>query len=76
MTRGTGAQAHPDAPEKPAQLSARPPLAYDARTAAALISVPYETFLEMLRDGTIRAKRWGRQWIIPAAALNEWLNSP
>ncbi len=53
-----------------------PKVAYRVDEAARLLNVHPSTIYELVRAGTLPHKRLGRRIIIPAKALDEWLNTP
>lgn len=53
-----------------------PKIAYRVEEAAELLCVRPGTIYEMVRAGTLPHRRIGRRIIIPARALEEWLNTP
>lgn len=55
------------------QLQTAPKLAYDIKQAAEACSVSKQTILTALADGSLRAKKRGRKWLITRDALIEWL---
>lgn len=53
-----------------------PKIAYRVDEAAKLLDVHPSTVYELVRAGSIPHKRLGRRIIIPARALEEWINTP
>ncbi|GIW36254.1 MAG: hypothetical protein KatS3mg073_0399 [Meiothermus sp.] len=53
-----------------------PKIAYRVEEAAQILGIHPSTVYELVRAGTLPHKRLGRRIIIPARALEEWLNTP
>ena len=53
-----------------------PKIAYRVEEAAQILGIHPSTVYELVRAGTIPHKRLGRRIIIPARALEEWINTP
>ncbi len=76
MTRGAAteiAEGAQDPISNSDGLSSKPPYAHSAEAAADLLSLPYETFLGLLRTGAVKGKRVGKRWVVPDWALHEFL---
>lgn len=51
-------------------------IAYRIEEAAQILGIHPSTVYELVRAGTLPHKRLGRRIIIPARALEEWINTP
>ncbi|MDW8482677.1 MAG: helix-turn-helix domain-containing protein [Meiothermus sp.] len=67
---------------KPTDQTDQPPqpapgkLAYRVDEVAEMLSVSATTIYELVRAGTLPHKRLGRRIVIPARALEDWINTP
>jgi excisionase family DNA binding protein len=50
------------------------PLAYTVAEACEVMRLGRNTVLELLYSGQLRAIRVGRRWVIPRAAIEDFLN--
>lgn len=48
-------------------------IAVSAREAARLLGMRPATVLDLIRDGSIPARRLGSRWVIGVAAIEQWL---
>lgn len=51
-----------------------PKLAYSVDSAAAACDVPPSVIRRAILDGSLKASRPGRQWVITREALQRWLS--
>jgi excisionase family DNA binding protein len=51
------------------------PAVYTVEEAAELLGVARSTAYELVRDGTIPARRLGGRWVISRARFHAWLDS-
>lgn len=58
---------HPD--------TAPPQLAYTVAEAADVLRMPYRAALRLVREGQIRSRFTGRQYVVPREAIDDYLTS-
>ncbi|MBC8092775.1 MAG: excisionase family DNA-binding protein [Pseudonocardia sp.] len=58
----------------PPSTRTTPPATYTVVEVSALLNLALGGTYELLRDGTIPARRLGRRWIISRAAFHAWLD--
>jgi excisionase family DNA binding protein len=59
----------------PREIDPSNQLAYGVRTLARLLDVGHDSIYAALRDGRLRAKRYGKRTLIPADSVKHFLDN-
>lgn len=51
------------------------PAVYTVEEAARLLRLARSTAYDLVRDGTIPARRLGRRWVVPCVRFHAWLDA-